>query len=74
MSQLSDRIAGKNAPPVPMSASTTKDYGAPTAIPLTRIQIWPNGWSYDEPIVASDGAPISPTGYGTWGQLYAAGR
>lgn len=74
MSMLRDRIQGKNSPPVPQSASTVKDYGAPTEIPLARVQIMSNGVAYDEPLVTSDGAPINPTSPGQWGQLYAVGR
>ena len=74
MSSLRDRILGKGFPAAGVPATTGKDYGAPKAIPLVRIQVWPNGFSYDEPMVTSDGAPISPTGNGSWGQLYAAGR
>lgn len=52
-----------------------KDYGAVKQTPLNRIQIFPNGiLAYDEPLIATDGAPISSTGPATWGQLYAAGR
>lgn len=74
MSVLRNRILGQGVPTVPTSASVAKDYGAPTEIPLTRVQVYPNGFAYDEPMVTSDGAPISPTGLGQWGQLYAVGR
>jgi hypothetical protein len=74
MSTLRDRIVGEDVPGTPTSASTMKDYGSAKQIPLTRIQVRPNGYAYDEPMVASDGAPISPTGLGQWGQLYAVGR
>lgn len=71
---LRDRILGKGVPADQQRATIAKDYGAATQIPLTRVQIYPNGFAYDEPIVSADGAPISPTGHGQWGQLYAAGR
>ena len=74
MSTLRDRICGKNVPAVPTQATIAKDYGAPKEIPLVRIQIYPNGIGYDEPIIAADGDPIMPTGRGQWGQLYAVGR
>lgn len=49
---------------------------APNATPLTRVRIFGNMVAYDDlhPIIASDGAPISATAPGSWGQLYAAGR
>lgn len=74
MSTLRNRILGHGVPAVPTSATIAKDYGAPTQIPLTRIQVYPNGFAYDEPMVTTDGAPISNTGPGQWGQLYAVGR
>lgn len=74
MSTLRDRICGKNVPGVPMPATGFKDYGAAKEIPLVRIAVYPQGVSYDEPIITSDGAVHMPTGPGQWGQLYAAGR
>jgi hypothetical protein len=49
---------------------------AATDIPLVQVQIHANGISYQDlqPLVASDGAPISATMPGHWGQLYAVGR
>jgi hypothetical protein len=74
MSSLRDRIFGKNVPDHPLPATTGKEYGAPTEIPLTQIAIYANGVGYDEPLVTTDGAPISNTSRGQWGQLYKAGR
>jgi hypothetical protein len=53
-----------------------KEYNAATVIPLTRIKIYPGVVSYEElmPLITADGAPVSATSEGTWGQLYAAGR
>lgn len=49
---------------------------AVTDIPLTRIQIAPGVIMYDEmqPLITSDGAPVSATQPGSWGQLFMAGR
>lgn len=74
MSTLSDRIRGKWVTPDAQPMAIAKDYGAPTAIPLRRVAIYPNGFAYDEPIITADGAPSSNTGWGQWGQLYAVGR
>lgn len=74
MSSLRDRITGKNVPEHTTAATTAKDYGAPTEIPLVRIQVFTNGVGYDEPLITTDGAPISATSPGQWGQLYKAGR
>lgn len=89
MSSFSDRIAWLHGPAIQengpngnvdsgLGNSQTRDYknyGAVKFTPLVRIQIMPNGiLAYDEPLIASDGAPISSTGPATWGQLYAAGR
>jgi hypothetical protein len=74
MSVLRDRIMGSKVPQVPQSASTVKDYGAPTEIPLVRVSVYTNGVGYDEPIIAPDGGLYMPTGRGQWGQLYAVGR
>jgi hypothetical protein len=51
-------------------------YNQPRSIPLTRIQIHPGVIMYDDlqPLVAADGAPISASSPGTWGQLYRAGK
>ena len=87
MSTLSDRIAWLHGP-VSLAPNGDvdgnigndneiqyKNYGAVKSIPLTRVQIFPNGiLTYDEPIISTNGAPISSTGPYTWGQLYAAGR
>ena len=52
-----------------------KDYMAAESIPLTRIQIYPGVVLYEDlqPLITADGAPVTATGPGTWGQLYAAG-
>ncbi len=48
----------------------------PTEIPLSHVLIFPGIIAYEDttPLIASDGAPITATGKGTWGQLYAVGR
>jgi hypothetical protein len=48
----------------------------PTETPLTHIIIYPGIIAYEDttPLIASDGAPITATGKGQWGQLYAVGR
>lgn len=48
----------------------------PAQTPLTRVRIYDNLIAYDDlhPIIAADGAFISATAPGSWGQLYAAGR
>ena len=45
-------------------------------IPLLKISIRRGMAQYADvtALVTSDGAPISSTGTGSWGQLYAAGR
>jgi hypothetical protein len=45
-------------------------------IPLSKIVIYPGMATYSatSPLITSDGAAISATGTGSWGQLYAAGR
>jgi hypothetical protein len=77
MSVLSDRIRWLHNPQTANSDVVTasyKDYGAIKAIPLARIQIHPGVVAYDEPLITADGAPVSNTGFGSWGQLYAVGR
>ena len=74
MSTLLDRICGKGHPAAGVPATIAKDYGAPSQIPLTRITVYPNGIAYDEPLLTADGAGVTPTANGSWGQLYAAGR
>jgi hypothetical protein len=78
MSTLTDRICWLHRPQaqtIPDAGGPSyKDYGAVKAIPLTRVAIHPGVLSYDEPLIASDGAPITATGSGTWGQLYAVGK
>lgn len=59
---------------VPTLEPGVKDYGAVKMTPLVRVRVYGNGVAYDEPLVTADGAPITNTGSGTWGQLYAAGR
>lgn len=54
--------------------SNYKDYGAVKEIPLARVQVAGNILGYDEPLLTADGAVVSNTGGGTWGQLYRAGR
>lgn len=73
MSMLRDRICGQGQPDR-HATTVAKDYGTPTMIPLSRVQILGNGIAYDEPLVTSDGAAVSNTGLGQWGQLYAVGR
>lgn len=48
----------------------------PNQTPLTRVRVFDGLVAYDDlhPMIAADGAPISATAPGTWGQLYAAGR
>ena len=48
----------------------------PTETPLVRIQIWPGVIAYEElqPLITADGAPVTATGPGTWGQLFAVGK
>lgn len=45
-------------------------------IPLSQIAIYPGMAAYTatSPLITADGAPVSATGVGSWGQLYAAGR
>lgn len=81
MSTLRNRIHWLLTPQQRVKASSVptlepgmKDYGAVKQTPLVRISIYPNGIAYDEPLVTSDGSPVTPTGRGQWGQLYAAGR
>jgi len=52
-----------------------REYGAMFTTPNVRIRIFPGVITYEDtyPLIAPDGAPISATGPGTWGQLYAAG-
>jgi len=55
--------------------SEVKNYGAVKMTPISRIRIFPGGViAYDEPLITADGAPVTATGPGQWGQLYAAGR
>lgn len=51
-----------------------KDYGAVKEIPLSRVTVNGHILGYDEPLLTADGAVVSSTGNGQWGQLYAAGR
>jgi hypothetical protein len=81
VSTLTDRIRWlltpqqqQRAGDVPTLEPGLKDYGSVKATPLVRIAIYGNGIAYDEPLVTADGAPVSATGPGAWGQLYAAGR
>lgn len=66
--------------PKPMNTASPvgkfKDYGPTKSQPLTRIAIYPGYITYESmtPLIASDGAPISATSEGTWGQLFRAGR
>lgn len=48
----------------------------PNQTPLSRVRVFDGLVAYDDlhPIIAADGAPISATAPGSWGQLYAAGR
>lgn len=75
MSTLKDRIASVGTIP-PTLTPYAKDYRDAKAIPLVRIQIFPDVVMYDDlqPLIAPDGAPIPATSPGTWGQLYAVGR
>jgi hypothetical protein len=74
MSALKDRITSVGQV-TPMLNVIGKDYNDVKMIPTVRIQIFPGVLLYDElqPIITADGAPISATGPGTWGQLFAAG-
>jgi hypothetical protein len=51
-------------------------FGAMLSIPLVRIRIYPGAIGYQDldPLVTSDGAPVTATGKGQWAQLYAVGR
>jgi hypothetical protein len=51
-----------------------KDYGAVKEIPLSRVQVSGGILGYDEPLLTADGAVVTSTGPGQWGQLYRAGR
>lgn len=51
-----------------------KDYGAVKEIPLSRVVVVGNNLGYDEPLLTADGAVVSATAPGQWGQLYRAGR
>lgn len=53
-----------------------KDYNDVKMIPTTRIQIYPGVIMYEDtqPLITADGAPVSATSPGTWGQLWAVGN
>jgi len=51
-----------------------KNYGAVKAIPLAPVQVNGGIIGYSEPLVTADGAPVSSTGPGAWGQLYRVGK
>lgn len=82
MSVLRDRISslaygrGKKVNDVSSDLTVVGLNWSATDIPLVKVQIHANGISYQDlqPLVASDGAPISATMPGEWGQVYAAGR
>lgn len=86
MSTFTDRIAWLHKPTIAANGDVDpgignaeeryeKNYGSVKMTPLARIQIFPGGViAYDEPLITTDGAPITATGAGQWGQLYAAGR
>lgn len=74
---LKNRIAayGKYGVTSP-DLSIISQYNAPIVVPLSRIQIQPGVILYEDtqPLITADGAPVTATGKGQWGQLYAAGR
>jgi hypothetical protein len=74
MSTLMDRMSWSDNNVYPSKKIVT--HNSPVQIPLMRIQIFPGVISYEDldPLVTSDGDPITATGNGEWGQLYAAGR
>jgi hypothetical protein len=51
-----------------------KDYGAVKELPGRPVQVNGGILGYNEPLLTADGAPVTNTGNGTWGQLYRAGK
>lgn len=74
MSTLSDRMMWQS--PVYPTKRHVANFANITEAPVMRIGIFPGYISYDdlEPLYTADGAGVTATGRGTWGQLYRAGK
>jgi len=76
MSTLSDRMMWKHTPNQYPDKRITGNFADIREAPLVRIGIYPGYMSYEDmdPLYTADGAGVTATGRGTWGQLYRAGK
>lgn len=54
--------------------SNYKYYGDIKSHPTVPVQVQGGILGYSEPLLTADGAPVTQTSPGTWGQLYRAGK